>query len=95
MAVDAGVKVFAVAVFRRKKDVAQGVDADDPAVRELMFESYDAFADEEKIFEAVNVFKTRFYKNMYKKYSAAKIPLEEKALILKKIDKILKEINKK
>jgi len=85
--------------FVRHRDVfeavAQGVDADDPAVRELMFESYDAFADEEKIFEAVNVFKTRFYKNMYKKYSAAKIPLEEKALILKKIDKILKEINKK
>ena len=87
------------AYFVRHRDVfeavAQGVDADDPAVRELMFESYDAFADEEKIFEAVNVFKTRFYKNMYKKYSAAKIPLEEKALILKKIDKILKEINKK
>ncbi|MFC2345372.1 DNA primase [Campylobacter sp.] len=77
------------------KAVSQGVDADDPAVRELMFENYDAFTDEEKIFEAVNVFKTRFYKNMYKKYSAAKIPLEEKALILKKIDKILKEINKK
>ena len=85
--------------FVRHRDifeaVAQGVDADDPAVRELMFENYDAFSDEEKIFEAVNVFKTRFYKNMYKKYSAAKIPLEEKALILKKIDKILKEINKK
>ena len=77
------------------KAVSQGVDADDPAVRELMFKNYDAFTDEEKIFEAVNVFKTRFYKNMYKKYSAAKIPLEEKALILKKIDKILKEINKK
>ena len=85
--------------FVRHRDifeaVAQGVDADDPAVRELMFENYDAFSDEGKIFEAVNVFKTRFYKNMYKKYSAAKIPLEEKALILKKIDKILKEINKK
>lgn len=85
--------------FVRHRDifeaVAQGVDADDPAVRELMFENYDAFTDEEKIFEAVNVFKTRFYKNMYKKYSAAKIPLEEKALVLKKIDKILKEINKK
>ena len=85
--------------FVRHRDifeaVAQGVDADDPAVRELMFEDYDAFTDEEKIFEAVNVFKTRFYKNMYKKYSAAKIPLEEKALVLKKIDKILKEINKK
>ena len=85
--------------FVRHRDifeaVSQGVDADDPAVRELMFENYDAFTDEEKIFEAVNVFKTRFYKNMYKKYSAAKIPLEEKALILKKIDKILKEINKK
>ncbi len=85
--------------FVRHRDifeaVAQGIDADDPAVRELMFENYDAFSDEEKIFEAVNVFKTRFYKNMYKKYSAAKIPLEEKALILKKIDKILKEINKK
>ena len=85
--------------FVRHRDifeaVAQGVDADDPAVRELMFENYDAFTDEEKIFEAVNVFKTRFYKNMYKKYSAAKISLEEKALILKKIDKILKEINKK
>ncbi len=85
--------------FVRHRDifeaVAQGVDADDPAVRELMFENYDAFTDEEKIFEAVNVFKMRFYKNMYKKYSAAKIPLEEKALILKKIDKILKEINKK
>ena len=85
--------------FVRHRDifeaVAQGVSADDPAVRELMFENYDAFTDEEKIFEAVNVFKTRFYKNMYKKYSAAKIPLEEKAPILKKIDKILKEINKK
>lgn len=85
--------------FVRHRDifeaVSQGADADDPAVRELMFENYDAFTDEEKIFEAVNVFKTRFYKNMYKKYSAAKIPLEEKALILKKIDKILKEINKK
>ena len=85
--------------FVRHRDifeaVAQGVDADDPAVRELMFENYDAFTDEEKIFEAVNVFKTRFYKNMYKKYSTAKIPLEEKALVLKKIDKILKEINKK
>lgn len=85
--------------FVRHRDVfeavAQGASADDPAVRELMFENYDAFTDEEKIFEAVNVFKTRFYKNMYKKYSAAKIPLEEKALILKKIDKILKEINKK
>ena len=85
--------------FVRHRDifeaVAQGVDADDPAVRELMFENYDAFTDEEKIFEAVNVFKTRFYKNMYKKYSAAKIPLEEKALVLKKIDNILKEINKK
>ena len=85
--------------FVRHRDifeaVSQGVDADDPAVRELMFENYDAFTDEEKIFEAVNVFKTRFYKNIYKKYSAAKIPLEEKALILKKIDKILKEINKK
>ena len=85
--------------FVRHRDifeaVAQGVSADDPAVRELMFENYDAFTDEEKIFEAVNVFKTRFYKNMYKKYSAANIPLEEKAPILKKIDKILKEINKK
>ena len=85
--------------FVRHRDifeaVAQGASADDPAVRELMFENYDAFTDEEKIFEAVNVFKTRFYKNLYKKYSAAKIPLEEKALILKKIDKILKEINKK
>lgn len=85
--------------FVRHRDVfeavAQGASADDPAVRELMFENYDAFTDEEKIFEAVNVFKTRFYKNMYKKYSAAKISLEEKALILKKIDKILKEINKK
>ena len=84
--------------FVRHRDifeaVSQGASADDPAVRELMFENYDAFTDEEKIFEAVNVFKTRFYKNLYKKYSASQISLEEKQPILKKINEILKELKK-
>ena len=84
--------------FIRHRDifeaVAQGVDADDPAVRELMFENYDAFKDEDEILKNIVILKVRFYENLHKEYSAKQIPLEEKKQILSKIKKIIEELKK-
>ena len=84
--------------FVRHRDifeaVAQGVDADDPAVRELMFENYDAFKDEDEILKNIVILKVRFYENLHKEYSAKQIPLEEKKQILSKIKKIIEELKK-
>ena len=84
--------------FVRHRDifeaVAQGVDADDPAVRELMFENYDAFKDEGEILKNIVILKVRFYENLHKEYSAKQIPLEEKKQILSKIKKIIEELKK-
>ena len=84
--------------FVRHRDifeaVAQGVDADDPAVRELMFENYDAFTDEDEILKNIVILKVRFYENLHKEYSAKQIPLEEKKQILSKIKKIIEELKK-
>ncbi|WP_346745579.1 DNA primase [uncultured Campylobacter sp.] len=84
--------------FVRHRDifeaVAQGADADDPAVRELMFENYDAFKDEDEILKNIVILKVRFYENLHKEYSAKQIPLEEKKQILSKIKKIIEELKK-
>ena len=74
--------------------IAAGADANDPSVREIIFEKYEAFKNEEEILQNLKFFKTRFYKNLYKKYSASQISLEEKQPILKKINEILKELKK-
>ena len=63
-------------------------------MREIIFEKYEAFKNEEEILQNLKFFKTRFYKNLYKKYSASQISLEEKQPILKKINEILKELKK-
>ena len=84
--------------FVRHRDiyeaVAQGANADDPAVRELMFENYDAFTDEDEILKNIVILKVRFYENLHKEYSAKQIPLEEKKQILSKIKKIIEELKK-
>ena len=84
--------------FVRHRDiyeaVAQGANADDPAVRELMFENYDAFKDEDEILKNIVILKVRFYENLHKEYSAKQIPLEEKKQILSKIKKIIEELKK-
>ena len=74
--------------------IAAGADANDPSVREIIFEKYEAFKNENEILQNLKFFKTRFYKNLYKKYSASQISLEEKQPILKKINEILKELKK-
>ena len=74
--------------------VAQGASADDPAVRELMFENYDAFKNEDEILKNIVILKVRFYENLHKEYSAKQIPLEEKKQILSKIKKIIEELKK-
>ena len=84
--------------FVRHRDiyeaVTQGANADDPAVRELMFENYDAFKDEDEILKNIVILKVRFYENLHKEYSAKQIPLEEKKQILSKIKKIIEELKK-
>ena len=84
--------------FVRHRDiyeaVVQGASADDPAVRELMFENYDAFKDEDEILKNIVILKVRFYENLHKEYSAKQIPLEEKKQILSKIKKIIEELKK-
>lgn len=84
--------------FVRHRDiyeaVAQGANADDPAVRELMFENYDAFKDEDEILKNIVILKVRFYENLHKEYSVKQIPLEEKKQILSKIKKIIEELKK-
>ena len=84
--------------FVRHRDiyeaVAQGASADDPAVRELMFENYDAFKNEDEILKNIVILKVRFYENLHKEYSAKQIPLEEKKQILSKIKKIIEELKK-
>ena len=74
--------------------ITAGVSADDPAVRELMFENYDAFKDEDEILKNIVILKVRFYENLHKEYSAKQIPLEEKKQILSKIKKIIEELKK-
>lgn len=84
--------------FVRHRDiyeaVAHGANADDPAVRELMFENYDAFKYEDEILKNIVILKVRFYENLHKEYSAKQIPLEEKKQILSKIKKIIEELKK-
>ena len=74
--------------------VAQGVGTDDPAVRELMFENYDAFKDEDEILKNIVILKVGFYENLHKEYSMKQIPLEEKKQILTKIKKIIEALKK-
>ena len=74
--------------------VAQGVDTDDPAVRELMFENYDAFKEEDEILKNIVILKVGFYENLHKEYSMKQIPLEEKKQILTKIKKIIEALKK-
>ena len=84
--------------FVRHRDifeaVAQGVGTDDPAVRELMFENYDAFKDEDEILKNIVILKVGFYENLHKEYSMKQIPLEEKKQILTKIKKIIETLKK-
>ena len=84
--------------FVRHRDifeaVAQGVDTDDPAVRELMFENYEAFKDEDEILKNIVILKVGFYENLHKEYSMKQIPLEEKKQILAKIKKIIEALKK-
>lgn len=84
--------------FVRHRDiyeaVAQGASADDPAVRELMFENYDAFKDEDEILKNIVILKVGFYENLHKEYSMKQIPLEEKKQILTKIKKIIEALKK-
>lgn len=84
--------------FVRHRDIYEAVaheaNADDPAVRELMFENYDAFKDEDEILKNIVILKVRFYENLHKEYSAKQIPLEEKKQILSKIKKIIEELKK-
>ena len=84
--------------FVRHRDifeaVAQGVGTDDPAVRELMFENYDAFKDEDEILKNIVILKVGFYENLHKEYSMKQISLEEKKQILTKIKKIIEALKK-
>ena len=84
--------------FVRHRDifeaVAQEVGTDDPAVRELMFENYDAFKDEDEILKNIVILKVGFYENLHKEYSMKQIPLEEKKQILAKIKKIIEALKK-
>ena len=84
--------------FVRHRDifeaVAQGASADDPAVRELMFENYDAFKDEDEILKNIVILKVGFYENLHKEYSMKQILLEEKKQILTKIKKIIEALKK-
>ncbi|WP_454991155.1 DNA primase [Campylobacter rectus] len=84
--------------FVRHRDVfeavAQGVGTDDPAVRELMFENYDAFKDEDEILKNIVILKVGFYENLHKEYSMKQISLEEKKQILAKIKKIIEALKK-
>ena len=84
--------------FVRHRDifeaVAQGVGTDDPAVRELMFENYDAFTDEDEILKNIVILKVGFYENLHKEYSMKQTPLEEKKQILTKIKKIIEALKK-
>lgn len=84
--------------FVRHRDifeaVARGVGTDDPAVRELMFENYDAFKDEDEILKNIVILKVGFYENLHKEYSMKQIPLEEKKQILTKIKKIIEALKK-
>lgn len=84
--------------FVRHRDVfeavAQGVGTDDPAVRELMFENYDAFKNEDEILKNIVILKVGFYENLHKEYSMKQIPLEEKKQILSKIKKIIEALKK-
>jgi len=84
--------------FVRHRDVfeavAQGVGTDDPAVRELMFENYDAFKNEDEILKNIVILKVGFYENLHKEYSMKQIPLEEKKQILTKIKKIIEALKK-
>ena len=84
--------------FVRHRDifeaVAQEVGTDDPAVRELMFENYDAFKDEDEILKNIVILKVGFYENLHKEYSMKQIPLEEKKQILTKIKKIIEALKK-
>lgn len=84
--------------FVRHRDifeaVAQGVDTDDPAVRELMFENYDAFKEEDEILKNIVILKVGFYENLHKEYSMKQISLEEKKQILTKIKKIIEALKK-
>ena len=84
--------------FVRHRDifeaVAQGVGTDDPAVRELMFENYDAFKNEDEILKNIVILKVGFYENLHKEYSMKQIPLEEKKQILAKIKKIIEALKK-
>lgn len=84
--------------FVRHRDVfeavAQGVDTDDPAVRELMFENYDAFKNEDEILKNIVILKVGFYENLHKEYSMKQISLEEKKQILAKIKKIIEALKK-
>ena len=84
--------------FVRHRDifeaVAQGVGTDDPAVRELMFENYDAFKNEDEILKNIVILKVGFYENLHKEYSMKQISLEEKKQILTKIKKIIEALKK-
>ena len=84
--------------FVRHRDifeaVAQGVGTDDPAVRELMFENYDAFKEEDEILKNIVILKVGFYENLHKEYSMKQISLEEKKQILAKIKKIIEALKK-
>ena len=84
--------------FVRHRDifeaVAQGVGTDDPAGRELMFENYDAFKEEDEILKNIVILKVGFYENLHKEYSMKQISLEEKKQILTKIKKIIEALKK-
>ena len=84
--------------FVRHRDifeaVAQGVGTDDPAVRELMFENYDAFKNEDEILKNIVILKVGFYETLHKEYSMKHISLEEKKQILTKIKKIIEALKK-
>ena len=84
--------------FVRHRDifeaVARGVGTDDPAVRELMFENYDAFKEEDEILKNIVILKVGFYENLHKEYSMKQISLEEKKQILTKIKKIIEALKK-
>ena len=84
--------------FVRHRDifeaVARGVGTDDPAVRELMFENYDTFKNEDEILKNIVILKVGFYENLHKEYSMKQISLEEKKQILAKIKKIIEALKK-
>ena len=63
-------------------------------MRELMFENYDAFKNEDEILKNIVILKVGFYENLHKEYSMKQIPLEEKKQILAKIKKIIEALKK-